>query len=75
MNKFNRKFNARMRRYERWNRIVQKLNEFEGLINNYDSASPDEVHALKEIHRKLYECLDSAKFFEEELRPYEHFHR
>ena len=75
MNKFNRKFNARMRRYERWNRIVQKLNEFEGLINNYDSASPDEVHALKEIHRKLYECFDSAKFFEEELRPYEHFHR
>lgn len=75
MNKFNRKFNARMRRYERWNRIVQKLNEFEGLINNYDSASPDEVHALKEIHRRLYECWQTAKHFEEELRPYEGFSR
>ena len=75
MNKFNRKFNARIRRYERWNRIIQKLNEFEGLINNYDSASPDEVHALKEIHRRLYECWQTAKDFEEELRPYERISR
>ena len=71
MNRFNRKFNSRIRRYNRWYRIVQKLNEFEGLINNYDSASPDEVCALKEIHRKLYECFLTAKDFEEELRPYE----
>ena len=71
MNKFNRKFNSKIRRYERWIKIVQKLNEFEGLIHNYDSASPDEVHALKEIHRKLYECWQTAKHFEEELRPYE----
>ena len=62
MNKFNRKFNSKIRRYERWIKIVQKLNEFEGLIHNYDSASPDEVHALKEIHRKLYECSDRAKY-------------
>ncbi len=71
MNKFNRKFNSRIRRYERWLRIVGKLNEFEGLINNYDCASPDEVHALKEIHRRLYDCYLMAKDFEEELRPYE----
>lgn len=69
--KFNRKFGARCRRYERWLKIVRKLSEFEGLINNYDSASPDEVKALKEIHKKLYECQTAAKHYEEELRPYE----
>ena len=69
--KFNRKFGSRCRRYERWHNIIMKLNEFEGLINNYDSASPDEVKALKEIHRKLYECMKTAERYEEELRPYE----
>ena len=75
MNKFTRKFNAKIRRYERWSRIVQKLNDFEGLINNYDCASPDEVRALKELHRKLYECWQTAKKYEEELRPYAHTNR
>ena len=75
MNKFNRKFNARCIRYNRWNRIVMKLAEFEGLVNNYDSASPDEVRALREIHRKLYECQKTAKYYEEELRPYDKFLR
>lgn len=73
--KFNRKFASRCKCYERWHRIVQKLNEFEGLINNYDSASPDEVCALKEIHTKLYECWMTAKHYEEELRPYERISR
>ena len=71
MNKFNRKFSARIRRYERWHRIVRKFAEFDGLINNYDSASPDEVHALRDIYAKLYECCQTAKRYEEELRPYE----
>ena len=71
MNKFNRKFRSRCVRYERWLMIARKLSEFEGLINSYDFASPDEIHALKEIHRKLYECYLMAKDFEEELRPYE----
>lgn len=70
MNKFNRRFNTKCRRYERWHRIVGKLNEFQGLINSYESASPEEIRVLREIHSKLYECLAAAKFFEEELRPY-----
>ena len=73
--KFNRKFGARCRRYERWYKIVRKLSEFEGLVNNYDSASPDEVHALREIHSYLYQCQLAAKHYEEELRPYERFSR
>ena len=75
MNKFNRRFNTKCRRYERWLRIVRKLSEFEGLINNYDSASPDEVRTLRKIHSFLYECQTAAKRFEEELRPYEQVSR
>ncbi len=54
--KFNRSFNTKRKRIERWHNIVIKLSEFEGLVNNYDGASPDEVRTLKAIHRKLYEC-------------------
>ena len=61
MNRFNRKFNARRKNMERWRNIVNKLSEFEGLINNYDGASPDEVRTLKAIHKKLYECQTAAK--------------
>ena len=75
MNKFNRRFNTKCRRYERWLRIVRKLSEFEGLINNYDSASPDEMRTLREIHSFLYEFQTVAKRFEEELRPYEQISR
>ena len=67
----NRKFNARLKRYERWHRIVRKLSEFEGLINEYTACTPEEITALKDIHRKLYECYGSAKAIEEELRPYD----
>lgn len=74
MNKFNRRFGAKCRRYERWHKILSKLSEFEGLVNNYESASPEEVRGLKEIHAKLYECQSAAKHFEEELRPYEHIY-
>ena len=70
----NRKFNARLKRYERWHRIVRLLSEFEGLINNYTACTPEEITALKDIHRKLYECYVRAKVIEEELRPYEQVH-
>ena len=59
--KFNRNFNARRKSIERWHNIVRKLSEFEGLVNNYDGASPEEIRTLKAIHRKLYECQTSAK--------------
>lgn len=61
MNRFNRKFNARRKRMERWHNIMVKLSEFEGLVNNYEGVSPDEVRTLKAIYRKLYECQTVAK--------------
>lgn len=61
MSKFNRKFNTQRKRLERWHDIVMRLSGFEGLINCYDGASPDDVRTMKVIHRKLYECSVMAK--------------
>lgn len=56
MNRFNRKFNTWRKRFERWYVIKSRISEFEGIVNNYDGASPEEVRTLKVIHGKLYEC-------------------
>lgn len=61
MTKFTRKFNTKIKRIERWHNITAMLANFDGVINNYDSASPDEIHTMKSIHRKLYECSLMAK--------------
>lgn len=67
MNNFNRKFNTRIKRIERWHSIVEKLSGFEGLVNSYDGASPEEVRKLKFIHERLYECCRLAKSYLEEV--------
>lgn len=59
--KFNRKFNTQRKRLERWYEIATRLSGFEGLINSYDGASPEEVRVMKVIHKKLYECSVMAK--------------
>ncbi len=61
MTKYNRRFNTRLKRLERWHEITMRLSEFEGLINSYDGASPEEVRVMKTIHMKLYECSVIAK--------------
>ena len=61
MTKFTRKFNTKLKRIERWHTITAMLCEFEGVINNHDSASPEEIQIMKSIHRKLYECCVMAK--------------
>ena len=71
MNKFNRRFNARLVRYKRWQEIRHKLCEFEGIVNDYAHATPDEVKDLKKIYEKLYEMYITAKRYEEDLRPYD----
>ncbi|MBR0150228.1 MAG: hypothetical protein IJP89_02565 [Synergistaceae bacterium] len=59
--RFNRRFNTRRKSLERWHEILARLNSFEGVINSYDGATPDEVKTLKAIHRKLYECRKLAE--------------
>ena len=61
MTKFNRKFNVKLKSIERWDKITTMLYEFEGVINEYDGATPEEVRTMKSIHRKLYECCVMAK--------------
>lgn len=75
MNRFNRKFNTKLKSIERWHNILMKLCEFEGLVNNYDGASPDEVRTLKFIHRKLYECQHRAKEHLKEAENIDNFLR
>ena len=61
MTKFNRKFNVKLKRIERWHKITIMLSEFDGVINEYDGATPEEVRIMKSIHKKLYECCVIAK--------------
>lgn len=55
--KFNRKFNTRRKRMERWHNIVMKLAEFEGLITDYDGMTPEDVRARSMIESHLQETL------------------
>ena len=59
MNKFNQKFNKHLVRFERWHRIEVMLSYARGMTSSrkYDSASPEEIRCMKEIHGKLCECL------------------
>ncbi len=61
MNRFNRKFNIQRKRHERWQTIHSMLSAFVGVIDVYDGASPDDVQAMRVIHKKLYECSEIAK--------------
>ena len=61
MNKYNHKFNVQRKRIERWNSILMRLSEFEGLINSYDGMPPEDVQAMRAIHKKLYESSVIAK--------------
>ncbi|MBQ7732489.1 MAG: hypothetical protein IJT58_00530 [Synergistaceae bacterium] len=67
MNRINHKFYQQIKRVKRWHSITTKLNEFEGLINDYDGASPEEIRKLRFIHERLYECYMLAKSFLEEV--------
>ena len=61
MNRFNRKFNTRRKRMERWHNIFMRLSDFGGFITDYDGMTPEDVRAMIAIHRKLYECSVMAK--------------
>ncbi len=70
MSKYNKRFNNRRMRYERWYRIEVMLSDAEGLTSPfmYDKASPEEIRCMKEIHRKLCECLTISEFMLKETK-------
>ena len=61
MNNFNKKFNSKIKRLNKWQDVLARLSGFEGLVNSYDGLNPDDVLAIKIIHRKLFECQNIAK--------------
>ena len=61
MNKFNKQFNSKIKRFNKWQDVLARLSAFEGLVNSFDGLSQNDVHALRQIHSKLLECQDIAK--------------
>ena len=68
MNKFNKQFNSRIKRLTKWQEVISRLSEFEGLLHSFDGLSPREVVSLKLIHRKLFEAYSIAKKRKQEVR-------
>lgn len=60
-NKRNRKFSAWLRRYERWHKIAGELSSINTLAAPFDGAAPEDVKAMKEIHRLICECRAVAE--------------
>ena len=61
MNKFNRQFNSKVKRLNKWHDVLMRLSAFEGIVNSYDGLTSDDVRDLRSIHKKLYECQEIAK--------------
>ncbi len=61
MNKFNKRFNSKIKRLKKWQEVLMRLSGFEGLVNSYDGLNQDDVHFIRIIHRLLYECQSIAK--------------
>lgn len=59
--RFNRRFNSRRKSLERWHDILDRLNSFQGVLTNYDGATPDEIRDLKNFHSTLYELKRVAE--------------
>ena len=73
--KLNHKLNVQRKKQERWYEISVRLSGFEGLINDYNGASSEEVRTMKVIHGKLYECFVLAKEHLKEAENYDRFLR
>ena len=61
MNKFNKQFNSKIKRFYKWQDVLTRLSTFEGLVNSYDGLTPNDVRSLRGIHSKLLECQDIAQ--------------
>ena len=55
------KFNRRIARIAFWHRITVNLANFDALLKAQGHLTPDDVKALKRIHKALTDCYTSAK--------------
>lgn len=75
MNKYNRKFIARYKRFERWHNMAEKLSQAITLCEHFDGASPYDMKAMKEISRLIRECKVIAEDRLKETRINDRFLR
>ena len=55
------KFNGELSRVAFWHSMTTRLAEFESLVHHRKHLRPEDVRALKEIHRALYDCYKVAQ--------------
>ena len=55
------KFNGELSRVAFWYAMTTRLAEFESLVHHRKHLRPEDVRALKEIHRALYDCYKVAQ--------------
>ncbi len=58
---FKEKYNGELSRVAFWHSMTTRLAEFESLVHHREHLRPEDVRALKEIHRALYECYKVAQ--------------
>ena len=61
MIKFNRIFNTKIKRLNKWQELILRLSAFEDILHSCDGLSPREVVSMKIIHKKLFEAYSIAK--------------
>ena len=59
--KFTKSFNRAASRFAFWHVMMSKLADFDGLVKNRQSLTPEDVKTLREIHIALYKCYSVSK--------------
>ena len=68
MSHVNEKYNGELSRVAFWHAMTTRLAEFESLVHQREHLRPEDVRALKEIHRALYECYKVSQDMQSEHR-------
>ena len=61
MGSFTKRFNRAASRLAFWQAMTARLAEFDSLVRRREHLTPEDVKALRQIHRALYECYSQAK--------------
>ena len=61
MSSFTKRFNKATSRFAFWQALTAKLADFDSLVRRREHLTPEDMTALREIHRALYDCYSKAK--------------
>ena len=56
-----KQYNGALSRVAFWHSMTVRLAEFESLVHHREHLRPEDVRALREIHRALYDCYELSK--------------